>query len=60
MIRSTAILLLAFTGSAFAQDLDYTYIQASYDFVDIDELDIDGLKPVDTAPAESDCLDLIS
>ena len=43
MIRSSLItLLILFSGTAFAQDLSYTYLQGSYEVVDVDPLDIDG------------------
>ena len=43
MFRSSIfVLVVLFSGAAVAQDLNYTYIQATYDDVDVDALNVDG------------------
>ena len=43
MFRSILVFSMTlFSGAALAQDLDYTYLQGSFEVVDIDNLNVDG------------------
>lgn len=42
MLRSTLILLLAFTASASAKDFDYDFFQLSYGNIEFDDINVDG------------------
>ena len=43
MFRSSFFaLLIAFSGTAIAQDLNYTFLQGTYEFIDVDPVNING------------------